>query len=165
MGKDNIVFHGLIFPAMLMLHGQGPDDAAPFVLPENVPANEFLNLEGQKFSTSRGWAIWLHEFMARFPADYVRYGLAAMLPETKDADFSLKDFQARVNNDLADVVGNFVNRALTFAHRYFDGRRAPCRSAFSADAQAVLRRARRRACCASARSTAAFASAMPVRDR
>ena len=121
IGKDNIVFHGLVFPAMLMLHGQGPDDPAPFVLPENVPANEFLNLEGQKFSTSRGWAIWLHEFLDRFPADYVRYGLAATLPEAKDADFSLADFQARVNNDLADVVGNFVYRVATFAQRQFEG--------------------------------------------
>jgi methionyl-tRNA synthetase len=137
IGKDNIVFHGLVFPAMLMLHGQGPDDPAPFVLPENVPANEFLNLEGQKFSTSRGWAIWLHEFLDRFPADYVRYGLAATLPETKDADFSLKDFQARINNDLADVIGNFVNRALTFAHRYFDGA-VPEAATLPADAQAVI---------------------------
>ncbi len=114
IGKDNIVFHCLIFPGMLMLHGD-------FVLPAHVPANEFLNLEGQKFSTSRGWAIWLHEFMERFDADLVRYALGAGLPETKDADFSLKEFQARVNGELADVLGNFVNRALTFAHRYFDG--------------------------------------------
>ena len=114
IGKDNIVFHCLTFPAVLMLHGG-------FVLPWAVPANEFLNLEGRKFSTSRNWAIWLHEFMERFPADLVRYALGATLPETKDADFSLKDFQARVNGELADVLGNFVHRAMTFAHRYFDG--------------------------------------------
>ncbi len=120
IGKDNIVFHCLIFPGMLMLHGD-------FVLPANVPANEFLNLEGQKFSTSRGWAIWLHTFMERFDADLVRYALGTTLPETKDADFSLRDFQARVNGELADVLGNFVNRALTFAHRYFDGK-VPARS-------------------------------------
>ena len=115
IGKDNIVFHCLIFPGMLMLHGD-------FVLPAAVPANEFLNLEGQKFSTSRGWAIWLHEFMERFDADLVRYALGTGLPETKDADFSLREFQARVNGELADVLGNFVNRVLTFAARQFEGR-------------------------------------------
>lgn len=114
VGKDNIVFHCLMFPAMLMEHGD-------FVLPDNVPANEFLNLEGKKLSTSRGWAVWLHEYLEDFPPDLLRYAMATILPETKDADFSWSDFQARVNGELADVLGNFVNRALTFADRYFDG--------------------------------------------
>ncbi|MDD9932399.1 MAG: methionine--tRNA ligase [Myxococcales bacterium] len=115
IGKDNIVFHCLIFPAMLKLHGD-------FVLPDNVPANEFLNIEGKKLSTSRGWAVWLHEFLEEFPADYLRYSLLGVLPETKDSDFSWKDFQSRVNNELADTFGNFVNRSLTFAKRFFDGK-------------------------------------------
>ncbi|NBC16627.1 MAG: methionine--tRNA ligase [Bacteroidetes bacterium] len=118
IGKDNIVFHCLMFPAMLMAHGD-------YVLPENVPANEFLNLEGRKLSTSRGWAVWLHEYLDDFAdlggPDLLRYSLATMLPETKDADFSWNDFQARVNGELADVLGNFVHRAMTFATRYFDG--------------------------------------------
>jgi methionyl-tRNA synthetase len=114
IGKDNIVFHCLMFPAMLMAHGD-------YVLPENVPANEFLNLEGDKLSTSRNWAVWLHEYLEEFPPDLLRYALAATLPETKDADFSWKDFQLRVNSELADVLGNFVHRALTFAGRFFDG--------------------------------------------
>ncbi len=138
IGKDNIVFHGLTFPAMLMLHGQGPDDRAPYVLPEQLPANEFLNLEGQKFSTSRGWAVWLDAFLERFDADAVRYGLATMLPETKDADFSLREFQTRVNGDLADIVGNFVNRALTFAHRSFDGAVPPPTGPLGDDAAALF---------------------------
>jgi len=115
IGKDNIVFHCLIFPAMLQAHGG-------FVLPDAVPANEFLNLEGQKLSTSRGWAVWLHEFLEDFPADYLRYSLARILPETKDADFSFTDFQAHINNELADTLGNLINRSLTFAVRYFDGK-------------------------------------------
>ena len=114
IGKDNIVFHCLMFPAMLMEHGE-------FVLPDNVPANEFLNLEGKKLSTSRGWAVWLHEYLDDFPPDLLRYSMATILPETKDADFSWSDFQARVNGELADILGNFVNRALTFGDRYFDG--------------------------------------------
>jgi methionyl-tRNA synthetase len=114
IGKDNIVFHCLMFPAMLMAHGD-------FVLPDDVPANEFLNLEGKKLSTSRGWAVWLHEYLEEFPADLLRYALATTLPETRDADFSWNDFQARVNGELADVLGNFVHRAMTFAERYFDG--------------------------------------------
>jgi len=118
IGKDNIVFHCLMFPAMLMEHGE-------FVLPDNVPANEFLNLEGQKLSTSRGWAVWLHEYLDDFGddrgSDLLRYALATTLPETKDADFSWDAFQQRVNGELADVLGNFVNRTLTFADRYFDG--------------------------------------------
>ncbi|MEX0599398.1 MAG: methionine--tRNA ligase, partial [Rhodothermales bacterium] len=126
IGKDNIVFHCLMFPAMLMEHGE-------FVLPDNVPANEFLNLEGKKLSTSRGWAVWLHEYLEEFPPDLLRYALATTLPETKDADFSWSDFQARVNGELADVLGNFVNRALTFADRYFDGRVPELKDASEAD--------------------------------
>jgi methionyl-tRNA synthetase len=114
IGKDNIVFHCLIFPAMLHLHGG-------YVLPDNVPANEYLNLEGQKLSTSRGWAVWLHEALALFPPDYLRYALLSVMPETKDSDFAWKEMQARVNNELADTLGNFVNRSLTFAKRFFDG--------------------------------------------
>ena len=114
IGKDNIVFLCLMFPAMLMAHGD-------FVLPENVPANEFLNIEGKKFSTSRGWAVWLHEYLAEFPPDLLRYALATTLPETKDADFSWSDFQNRVNGELADILGNFVHRTLTFAGRFADG--------------------------------------------
>ena len=115
IGKDNIVFHCLMFPAMLMAHGD-------YVLPENVPANEFLNIEGQKLSTSRGWAVWLHEYLEAFEPDLLRYALATMLPETKDADFSWREFQARINSELADILGNFVNRAMTFARRNFDGK-------------------------------------------
>ena len=115
IGKDNIVFHCLIFPAMLQALGG-------YVLPDNVPANEFLNLEGEKLSTSRGWAVWAHDILERFPADYLRYALLRTLPETKDADFSFAEMQAHVNNELADTFGNFVNRSLTFAVRYFDGK-------------------------------------------
>lgn len=100
---------------MLMAHGG-------YVLPENVPANEFLNLEGKKLSTSRGWAVWLHEYLEVFPADALRYALASNFPETKDSDFSWKDFQTRVNSELADVLGNFINRTMTFAIRFFDGK-------------------------------------------
>ena len=114
IGKDNIVFHCLVFPAMLRCHGK-------YVLPDNVPANEFLNLEGDKLSTSRNWALWLHELLDDFPADYLRYSLARTLPETKDADFSLTEFQAHINNELADTLGNLVNRSLSFACKYFDG--------------------------------------------
>ena len=126
IGKDNIVFHCLIFPAMLQTHGE-------YVLPDNVPANEFLNLEGKKLSTSRGWAIWLHEFLEDFPADYLRYSLTRTLPETKDADFSFADFQAHINNELADTFGNLVNRSLTFAARYFDGKLPPLDAPSEAD--------------------------------
>lgn len=113
IGKDNIVFHCLMFPAMLMAHGD-------YVLPENVPANEFLNLEGKKLSTSRGWAVWLQEYLEDLPPDLLRYALAANLPEARDSDFSWADFQTRVNSELADVLGNFVNRTMTFAARFFD---------------------------------------------
>ena len=122
IGKDNIVFHCLTFPAMLKAHGD-------FVLPDNVPANEFLNLEGQKLSTSRGWAVWLHEYLDDFGTergpDLLRYALGATLPEAKDADFSWEDFQRRVNGELADVLGNFVHRTLTFAQSTFDGEVPP----------------------------------------
>jgi methionyl-tRNA synthetase len=130
IGKDNIVFHCLTFPSMLMAHGD-------FVVPENVPANEFLNLEGRKLSTSRGWAVWLHEYLDDFGdergPDLLRYALATTLPETKDADFSWEDFQRRVNGELADVLGNFVNRTLTFAHSNFDGEVPPLETPSDAD--------------------------------
>ena len=116
IGKDNIVFHCIIFPAMLMAHGQ-------FQLADNVPANEFLNLEGDKISTSRNWAVWLHEYLQDFPdkQDVLRYVLTATAPETKDNDFTWKDFQARNNNELVAIFGNFVNRVLVLSHKYFDG--------------------------------------------
>lgn len=114
IGKDNIVFHAIVFPAMLMAHGE-------YVLPDNVPANEFLNIEGKKLSTSRNYAVWLHEYLEKFPADSLRYALGCSLPETKDSDFSWKEFQARHNNELADIYGNLVNRTITFASRYFGG--------------------------------------------
>jgi len=117
IGKDNIVFHCIIFPVMLKAHGD-------FILPDNVPANEFLNLEGQKISTSRNWAVWLHEYLNDMPGrqDALRYALAASAPETKDNDFTWKEFQARYNNELADIAGNFVNRALVLTQKYFDGK-------------------------------------------
>ena len=114
IGKDNIVFHCIMFPAMLMQHGE-------YVLPENVPANEFLNLEGQKLSTSKGWAVWLEEYLEYFEADLLRYVLGTTLPEAKDSDFSWKDFQSRINGELADILGNFVFRTLSFTERFFDG--------------------------------------------
>jgi methionyl-tRNA synthetase len=120
IGKDNIVFHCIVFPAMLMAWNDGHKEQ--YVLPENVPANEFLNFEGQKFSKSRGWGIDVQEFLKFFPADMLRYALAVNLPETRDSDFYLKDFQARINNELADIVGNFVNRTLAFIWNNFDGK-------------------------------------------
>lgn len=118
IGKDNIVFHCLIFPAMLMGHGD-------FVIPESVPANEFLNIKGLKFSTSRGVALWVDDVLSKFPADSLRYALAKNMPETRDADFSWEEFQARHNNELADILGNFVNRTFTFIRNYFDGKLPP----------------------------------------
>ncbi len=117
IGKDNIVFHCIIFPAMLMAHGQ-------FTLADNVPANEFLNLEGDKISTSRNWAVWLHEYLQEFPdkQDVLRYVLTSTAPETKDNDFTWKDFQARNNNELVAIFGNFVNRVLVLSHKYFEGK-------------------------------------------
>ena len=117
IGKDNIVFHCIVFPSMLKADGS-------YILPENVPANEFLNLEGDKISTSRGWAVWLHEYLEQFPGqeDVLRYVLTANAPETKDNDFSWKDFQARNNSELVAILGNFVNRAVVLTHKYFEGR-------------------------------------------
>ena len=116
IGKDNIVFHCLIFPAMLMAEGS-------YQIPDNVPANEFLNLEGDKISTSRNWAVWLHEYLDDFPGkqDVLRYVLTANAPETKDNDFTWKDFQDRNNNELVAILGNFVNRAIVLTNKYFDG--------------------------------------------
>ncbi|KGN87791.1 methionine--tRNA ligase [Porphyromonas gulae] len=116
IGKDNIVFHCIVFPAMLRAEGS-------FILPDNVPANEFLNLEGDKISTSRNWAVWLHEYLEEFPGkqDVLRYVLTANAPETKDNDFTWRDFQARNNNELVAIFGNFVNRALVLTHKYFGG--------------------------------------------
>ena len=116
IGKDNIVFHCIVFPAMLKAHGD-------YILPENVPANEFLNLEGDKISTSQNWAVWLHEYLDEFPGkeDVLRYVLCANAPETKDNDFTWKDFQARNNSELVAVLGNFINRALVLTKKYYDG--------------------------------------------
>ncbi len=116
IGKDNIVFHCIIFPCMLKAHGD-------FILPDNVPANEFLNLEGQKLSTSRNWAVWLHEYLRDFPdmQDVLRYVLTANAPETKDNDFTWKDFQARNNNELVAIFGNFINRVVVLTHKYQEG--------------------------------------------
>ena len=116
IGKDNIVFHCIIFPSMLKAHGD-------FILPENVPANEFLNLEGNKLSTSKNWAVWLHEYLEDFPnmQDVLRYTLTATAPETKDNDFTWKDFQARNNNELVAIYGNFINRVVVLTNKYYDG--------------------------------------------
>lgn len=118
IGKDNIVFHCIVFPSMLKAYGDG------FILPENVPANEFLNLEGDKISTSRNWAVWLHEYLDEFPGqeDVLRYVLCANAPETKDNDFTWKDFQTRNNSELVAIFGNFVNRAVVLTHKYFGGK-------------------------------------------
>ncbi len=117
IGKDNIVFHCIVFPSMLKAYGDG------YILPENVPANEFLNLEGNKISTSRNWAVWLHEYLEEFPGqqDVLRYVLCANAPETKDNDFTWKDFQQRNNSELVAIYGNFVNRAIVLTHKYFEG--------------------------------------------
>ncbi|MCH5245294.1 MAG: methionine--tRNA ligase [Muribaculaceae bacterium] len=117
IGKDNIVFHCIVFPAMLMAYGDN------FQLPDNVPANEFLNLEGDKISTSRNWAVWLHEYLRDFPGkqDVLRYVLTANAPETRDNDFTWAEFQARNNNELVAILGNFVNRAVVLTHKYFNG--------------------------------------------
>ena len=117
IGKDNIVFHCIIFPSMLKQHGE-------YILPDNVPANEFLNLEGNKISTSKNWAVWLHEYLQDFPdkQDVLRYVLTSNAPETKDNDFTWKDFQARNNNELVAILGNFVNRAVVLTHKYFEGK-------------------------------------------
>ena len=116
IGKDNIVFHCIVFPSMLKAHGE-------YILPENVPANEFLNLEGNKISTSKNWAVWLHEYLDEFPGkeDVLRYVLCANAPETKDNDFTWKDYQVRNNNELVAILGNFVNRALVLTKKYYNG--------------------------------------------
>ncbi|MEQ9439314.1 MAG: methionine--tRNA ligase [Cyclobacteriaceae bacterium] len=116
IGKDNIVFHCIIFPAILHAHGE-------YILPENVPANEFLNLEGRKLSTSRNWAVWLHEYLDEFPEkqDVMRYTLCTIMPETKDSEFTWKDYQAKNNNELVAILGNFVNRTLVLTQKYFEG--------------------------------------------
>ena len=132
IGKDNIVFHCIIFPVMLEAHGG-------YILPENVPANEFLNLEGEKISTSKNWAVWLHDYLEDFPQkqDVLRYVLTANAPETKDNDFTWKEFQARNNNELVAIYGNFVNRVMVLTHKYFEGHVPPVGQP-SATATAVL---------------------------
>jgi len=133
IGKDNIVFHCIIFPAMLKAEGS-------YILPENVPANEFLNLENDKISTSRNWAVWLHEYLEDFPGkqDVLRYSLCASAPETKDNDFTWKDFQARNNNELVAILGNFVNRTLVLTNNYYEGR-VPERGKTDANDEAALK--------------------------
>ena len=132
IGKDNIVFHCIVFPSMLRAHGG-------YILPENVPANEFLNLEGDKISTSRTWAVWLHEYLEEFPGkeDVLRYVLCANAPETKDNDFTWKDFQARNNNELVAVLGNFVNRALVLTQKYYGGAVPPAGELTAYDRETV----------------------------
>lgn len=132
IGKDNIVFHCIVFPAMLKAEGS-------YILPENVPANEFLNLEGDKISTSRNWAVWLHEYLEDFPGkqDVLRYVLTANAPETKDNDFTWKDFQARNNNELVAILGNFINRALVLTQKYFDGKVPPIHDLTDYDKQTL----------------------------
>lgn len=117
IGKDNIVFHAIIFPMMLMTHGQ-------YILPTNVPANEFLNLEGDKISTSRNWAVWLHEYLIDFPnrQDELRYVLTSIAPETKDSEFTWKDYQTRINSELVSIFGNFVNRVLVLSDKFYGGK-------------------------------------------
>ena len=132
IGKDNIVFHAIIFPILLKDHGG-------FILPDNVPAYEFLNLEGDKFSTSRNWAVWLHEYLERHPEkiDELKYTLTAIAPETKDAEFTWKEYQARVNNELADILGNFINRALVLTQKYYEGA-VPALGELTPEDEAVL---------------------------
>ena len=121
IGKDNIVFHCIIFPAMLKAHGD-------YILPENVPANEFLNLEGNKLSTSKNWAVWLHEYLEDFPEkqDVLRYVLTANAPENKDNDFTWEDFQQRNNNELVAIYGNFINRVAVLTNKYYEGKVPSC---------------------------------------
>ncbi|MEQ8927678.1 MAG: methionine--tRNA ligase [Fulvivirga sp.] len=128
IGKDNIVFHCIIFPSILKADGD-------FILPDNVPANEFLNLEGNKISTSKNWAVWLHEYLEEFPGkeDVLRYALCTNAPETKDNDFTWKDFQARNNNELVAILGNFINRALVLTHKYYEGKIPACGKLFDID--------------------------------
>ena len=132
IGKDNIVFHCIVFPVVLKAEGT-------YNLPENVPANEFLNLEGDKISTSRNWAVWLHEYLEEFPGkqDVLRYALTANAPETKDNDFTWKDFQARNNNELVAILGNFVNRAFVLTNKYFDNKVPACGELTDYDKQTI----------------------------
>lgn len=132
IGKDNIVFHAIIFPILLKDHGD-------FILPDNVPAYEFLNLEGDKFSTSRNWAVWLHEYLEAYPGkeDELKYVLTSIAPETKDSEFTWKEYQTRINSELADILGNFVNRALVLTHKYYAGKVPAC-GQLTAEDQAVL---------------------------
>ncbi|MBL4888309.1 MAG: methionine--tRNA ligase, partial [Flavobacteriaceae bacterium] len=133
IGKDNIVFHCIIFPSMLKAEGS-------YILPDNVPANEFLNLEGQKLSTSKNWAVWLHEYLEDFPnkQDSLRYTLTTNAPETKDNDFTWKDFQARNNNELVAIFGNFINRIVVLTHKYYNGK-VPSPNAFTKIDQETLK--------------------------
>ncbi len=133
IGKDNIVFHCIIFPAMLKAEGS-------YILPENVPANEFLNLENDKISTSRNWAVWLHEYLEEFKdkQDVLRYVLTANAPETKDNDFTWKDFQARNNNELVAILGNFVNRALVLTNKYYEGK-VPQKNTITAEDEEIIK--------------------------
>ena len=133
IGKDNIVFHCIVFPSMLKAYGDG------YILPDNVPANEFLNLEGDKISTSRNWAVWTHEYLEQFPGkeDVMRYVLTANAPETKDNDFSWKDFQTRNNSELVAIFGNFVNRAVVLTHKYFEGKVPACGELLDVDREAL----------------------------
>ena len=132
IGKDNIVFHCIVFPSMLKAHGG-------YILPENVPANEFLNLEGDKISTSRGWAVWAHEYLKDFPGkeDVLRYVLTANAPQTADNDFSWKDFQTRNNSELVAIFGNFVNRAVVLTHKYFGGKVPACGELLDVDKEVL----------------------------
>lgn len=132
IGKDNIVFHAIIFPILLKEHGD-------LILPDNVPAYEFLNLEGDKFSTSRNWAVWLHEFLERYPTkvDELKYTLTSIAPENKDSEFTWKEFQARVNNELAAILGNFVNRVLVLTQKYYEGK-VPALGALTEEDQRIL---------------------------
>jgi methionyl-tRNA synthetase len=130
IGKDNIVFHAIVWPASLMAHGE-------FILPSHIPANEFLNIEGQKISTTRNWAVWVDEYLDVFPPDPLRYCCEANAPENKDADFTWKDFQSRNNSDLADVLGNLINRCLSFVEKHFAATVPPAGNLTDAD-RAVL---------------------------
>ena len=132
IGKDNIVFHCIIFPAILMAHGD-------YILPENVPANEFLNLEGEKISTSRNWAVWLHEYLQDFAGkqDILRYVRCANAPENKDNDFTWKDFQARNNNELVAIFGNFINRVMVLSHKYVDGKAGEIKDTSAYDLEVI----------------------------
>jgi methionyl-tRNA synthetase len=132
IGKDNIVFHSIIFPILLRDHGD-------YILPDNVPASEFLNLEGDKFSTSRNWAVWLHEYLENYPdkEDELKYVLTTIAPESKDSEFTWKEFQARINNELADIFGNFVNRTLVLTHKYYEGTVPTCGALSKSDNELI----------------------------